>query len=264
MESQNEEHYSASRLLVAQTHIWNHIFSFISSMSLKYAIDLNIPDTIHKHGKPMPLHLLASSLQIHPSKAPHLYRLMRILTHSGFFSLQKLPDTSSNEEGYVLTDTSTLFLKDHPFTLSPFLLAMLDPLVVKPWEHVPTWLQNDDTTPFETAYGKAFYDYAWHVPKIFNDFRDYMAGDSKLISKVLVEQCRDVFKGCESMVDVGGNTGTMAKALAEAFPEMECAVFDSPYVIGDNMKNSGNLKFLKGDMFEAIPPADVILMKVCR
>ncbi|KAI9082979.1 hypothetical protein K1719_035122 [Acacia pycnantha] len=71
-------------------------------MSLKSAIDLNIPDIIHKHGKPMPLSLLISSLQIHPFKSQNIYRLMRILTHSGFFSLQKLPDEV--EEDFILTD----------------------------------------------------------------------------------------------------------------------------------------------------------------
>ncbi|KAI9086752.1 hypothetical protein K1719_031346 [Acacia pycnantha] len=221
MGSQNKGHEAATRrVLEAQTHGWNHIFSFINSMSLRSAIELNIPDIIHKHGKPMPLHLLVSSLQIQPSKAPHLRRLMRFLTHSGFFFLQKLPETSEDPEGH-----------------------------------------NNDPTPFETAYGKAFYDYAWHVPRIFNNFRDYMAGDSKLVAKVLVEQCRDVFKGCGSLVDVGGNTGTMAKALAEAFPEMECTVFDSPYVVG-GLTDCGNLKFVQGDMFQTIPPAaNIITLK---
>ncbi|KAI9086730.1 hypothetical protein K1719_031324 [Acacia pycnantha] len=262
MESQNEGHEAATRrVLEAQTHGWNHIFSFINSMSLRSAIELNIPDIIHKHGKPMPLHLLVSSLQIQPSKAPHLRRLMRFLTHTGFFSLQKLRETSDDPEGYVLTDASTLFLKDHPFTLAPFLIFMVDPISVKPWEHLPAWFQNNDPMPFETAHGKAFYDYARNGPRTFNNFRDFLASDSKLVVKVLVEQCRDVFKGCGSLVDVGGNTGTMAKALGEAFPEMECTVFDLPYVVG-GLKDCGNLKFVQGDMFQTIPPpADIITLK---
>ncbi|KAI9081647.1 hypothetical protein K1719_036383 [Acacia pycnantha] len=262
MESQNKGHEAATRrALEAQTHAWNHIFGLINSMSLRLAVELNIPDIIHKHGKPMPLPLLASSLQIQPSKAPHLRRLMRFLTHIGFFSLQKLPETSDDLEGYVLTDTSTIFLKDHPFTLAPHSLFALDPVSVKPWEHLPAWFQNNDPTPFETAYGKAFYDYTYNVPGTFNNLRDFMVGDSKLVVKVLVEQCRDVFKGCGSLVDVGGNTGTMAKALAEAFPEMECTVFDLPYAVG-GLKDCGNLKFVQGDMFQTIPPtADIITLK---
>ncbi|WJX58418.1 hypothetical protein P8452_43880 [Trifolium repens] len=67
MESQNIEHVG-SNLLKAQTHVWNHIFSFINSMSLKCIVDLGIPDIIHNYGKPMPLSKLISSLSIHPSK----------------------------------------------------------------------------------------------------------------------------------------------------------------------------------------------------
>ncbi|KAI9078608.1 hypothetical protein K1719_039446 [Acacia pycnantha] len=97
MESQKKD-LGATRLLNAQTHIWNHTVSYINSMSLKSAIDLNIPDIIHKHGKPMSLSLLVSSLQIHPSKSPYIHRLMRILTYCGFFSLQKVPEISDPQK----------------------------------------------------------------------------------------------------------------------------------------------------------------------
>ncbi|CAK9316184.1 unnamed protein product [Citrullus colocynthis] len=60
---------AGDELLEAQAHIWNHIFSFVNSMSLKCAIQLGIPDAIHRHGpNPMPLSLLVSSLQLHPNK----------------------------------------------------------------------------------------------------------------------------------------------------------------------------------------------------
>ncbi|XP_028807855.1 probable O-methyltransferase 3 [Neltuma alba] len=258
MESQNQDQYSASRLLHAQTHIWNHIFSFINSMSLKSAIDLNIPDTIHKHGKPMPLSLLISSLQIHPSKTRNIYRLMRILTHSGFFCLQKLPDEA--EEGYVLTDASILLLKDNPLSVTPFLLAMLDPILTKPWYEVANWFQNDDPTPFDTAHGKTLWEYAGVEPKLNHFFSEAMASDARLVTSVVIEKCKGVFKGLESLVDVGGGTGTVAKAIAKAFPEIQCTVFDLPHVV-DGLQDSGNLKFVGGDMFEAIPPSDGILLK---
>jgi trans-resveratrol di-O-methyltransferase len=77
-------------LLDAQAHIWNHIFNFINSMSLKCAIELGIPDIIHNHGKPMTLSELTAALPIHPTKASSIYRLMRILNHSNFFALRKI------------------------------------------------------------------------------------------------------------------------------------------------------------------------------
>ncbi|KAM5578234.1 hypothetical protein ABKV19_008509 [Rosa sericea] len=163
----NGEH--SNELLHAQAHIWNHIFSFINSMSLKSAIQLGIPDIINKHGCPMTLSELTSALPIHPTKSHSVYRLMRMLVHSGFFAKKKLSKT--DEEGYTLTDASQLLLKDHPLSLTPFLTA-----------------------------------------------------------------------------------------IADAFPHIECTVLDLPHVVAD-LQGSKNLKYTGGDMFEAVPPADTVLLK---
>ncbi|KAK7274542.1 hypothetical protein RIF29_15636 [Crotalaria pallida] len=259
MESHNEELDSA-KLLRAQSHIWDHIFSFINSMFLKCAVDLGIPDVIHKYGKPMPLSKLIASLPIHPTKTSCIYRLMRLLIHSGFFSQHK-EEEEEEEVEYVLTDTSMLLLKDHPLSVTPFLLAMLDPILTKPWYQFSTWLKNDVTTPFETAHeGMMLWDYAGSDPNLNNKFNDGMASDARLVTKVLVEKFKEVFDGLESLVDVGGGTGTMAKEVAGSFPQLECIVLDLPHVVA-GLQGSENLKYVGGDMFEAIPPTDAILLK---
>ncbi|KAL6330013.1 hypothetical protein AAG906_039928 [Vitis piasezkii] len=79
----------SAELLHAQAHVWNHIFNFINSMSLKCAIQLGIPDIIHNHGKPMTLPELC------------VYRLMRILVHSGFLAAQRVQQ-GEQEEGMCL------------------------------------------------------------------------------------------------------------------------------------------------------------------
>ncbi|TQE04547.1 hypothetical protein C1H46_009854 [Malus baccata] len=73
-------------LLGAQAHVWNHMFQFINSMSLKCAVQLGIPDVIHNHGQPISLSELVARLNVHPSKAHFISRLMRILVHSDFFA----------------------------------------------------------------------------------------------------------------------------------------------------------------------------------
>ncbi|KOM50174.1 hypothetical protein LR48_Vigan08g100100 [Vigna angularis] len=228
MECKSEERIS--KLLGAQTHVWNHIFSFINSMSLKCAIDLDIPDIIHKHGEPMPLSKLTASVSLHPSKANCIYRLMRILTHSGFFSEVKVNENDL-EVGYVLTDACTLLLKDNPLSMTPFLHAMLDPILTKPWHELATWFRNDDPSPFHTAHGMKIWDYAGRDPKLNHLFNDAMASDAELVGNVVIERCGGVFKGLESVVDVGGGT------------------------------EADNLKFVGGDMFESVPPADAVLLK---
>lgn len=145
-----------SELFQAQAHVWNHIFHFINSMTLKCAIQLGIPDAIHNHQKPMTINELINALQIHPKKAEYVYRLMRILVHSGFFAQQKLSQ-NDKEHGYILTNASKLLLKDNPLSVRPFVQAVLDPVLTTPWQHVTTWFQNDDPTPFVTAHGMAFW-----------------------------------------------------------------------------------------------------------
>ena len=101
----NEE--MSSELLGAQAHIWNHIFNFINSMSLKCAIQLGIPDIINNHGKPMTISQLTLALPINKKRSSCVHRLMRILIHSGFFALQKVKEgEGEGEEGYVITDAS--------------------------------------------------------------------------------------------------------------------------------------------------------------
>ncbi|XP_061347761.1 probable O-methyltransferase 3 [Gastrolobium bilobum] len=257
MESPIEEH--AAKLLQAQTHIFNHIFSFINSMSLKCAIELCIPDVIHKYGQPMPLSLLIASLPIHPSKTGSIYRLMRILTHSGFFFQQNVTENEL-EVRYGLTDASRLLLNDQPLSLTSFLHFVLDPTMINPWQKFSTWFKNDDPTPFYTENGMTLWDYACHEPKFNHVLNEAMASDARLISNVVVEKCEGVFMGLESLVDVGGGTGTMAKAIAKSFPQLECIVFDLPHVV-NGLQGSDNLKYVGGDMFESIPSADSILLK---
>ncbi|GMI70065.1 N-acetylserotonin O-methyltransferase [Hibiscus trionum] len=125
---------TANELLEAQAHVWNHIFSFINSTSLKCAVDLGIPDIIHNHRKPMTVTELVAALPtLNPIKARNIDQLMRILVHSGFFAQQKLSH-GVQEDGYVLTSASHLLLKDNPLSVTPFLKAMLDPILTKPWD----------------------------------------------------------------------------------------------------------------------------------
>nr|KYP74596.1 Isoflavone-7-O-methyltransferase 8 [Cajanus cajan] len=61
-----------------------------------------------------------------------------------------------------------------------------------------------------------------------------------------------------SIVDVGGGTGTVARFINEAFPKLECNVFDLPEVV-ENLTGANNLSFVGGDMFKSIPQADAVI-----
>uniref|UniRef100_M0ZZ17 O-methyltransferase n=1 Tax=Solanum tuberosum TaxID=4113 RepID=M0ZZ17_SOLTU len=89
-----------------------------------------------------------------------------------------------------------------------------------------------------------------------------MASDARLVMTVLIQNGKGlIFEGLKSLVDVGGGTGTIAKAIADAFPQINCTVFDLPHVI-EGLEGSKNLSFVGGDMFNSIPSANAILLKV--
>ncbi|KAL2328153.1 hypothetical protein Fmac_021580 [Flemingia macrophylla] len=207
MDFDNENH--SAKLLRAQIHIFNQTFGFINSMSLKCAMDLCIPDIIYKYGQPMALSQLIASLPIQPSKATFIHRLMRILTYNGLFSQHNVTENEL-EVSYALTDTSRLLLKDHPFSMTSLSQIILDPFLINTWLQLSTWFTNEDTTPFHTQNGMTFWDYASHEPKFNHLFNNAMTNDTQLTSSVVIEKCKGVFEGLESLVDVGGGTGTMA------------------------------------------------------
>ncbi|OAY67189.1 Myricetin O-methyltransferase [Ananas comosus] len=81
--------------------------------------------------------------------------------------------------------------------------------------------------------------------------------------KLVASACIDTFCGLQSVVDVAGGTGTLARAIAKALPQVQFTVFDLPHVVeGLTSEENGRIAFVGGDMFEYIPPADAILLKV--
>lgn len=252
---------SSSELLQAQTQVWNCAFNYVNSMSLKCAIQLGIPDFIHNHGRPMPLPKLVAALNLHPNQAQSIQRLMRLLVHLGFFA-QQTSGENEQEEEYFLTAASRILLKDEPLSVAPFVILMTHPIITTPFDLLSTWFQNNEyPTVFEKSHGKKYWDCVAQDKKFKNVFYDVMIADSMLISSVVIKDCKQVFKGLTSLVDVGGGTGAMSEAIAKAFPDMKCTVFDLPHVV-DNLQGTKNLEFQGGDMFEAIPPADAVLLKV--
>lgn len=79
--------------------------------------------------------------------------------------------------------------------------------------------------------------------------------------RALVATYPQIVDGLRSLVDVGGGTGTTVEVIAEAFPGLRCTLFDLPHVVAKALKND-SFNVVAGDMFEKIPSADAILLKV--
>ncbi|KAL0320109.1 UNVERIFIED_CONTAM: Chavicol O-methyltransferase [Sesamum radiatum] len=261
MASQNGE-LSTEQLLHAQAHIWNHLFSFINSMSLKCAIELGIPDIIHNHAKPMSLSQLLDALSIPKVKSHFVYRLMRILLHSGFFIKIDISEDEEKER-YWLTPASYLLLRNAPLTVAPLVPLILDPIFTTPFDYVSKWLASEHrySSPFEMTHGRRVFELAGQELGVNKLLNEGMSSDARLLTHVLLREHKQVLEGIKVLVDVGGGTGATAKAILDAFPDMKCIVLDLPHVVS-GLEGTNNLSYAAGDMFETIPSADAVLLKV--
>ncbi|KAK1275560.1 Trans-resveratrol di-O-methyltransferase [Acorus gramineus] len=233
-------------------------------MSLKSAVELRIPDILHAHGQPMSLSDLAAKLDIHPEKADSLRRLLRVLVFSGCFAIEtnnNNGDGKGEEESYLLTPSSRLLVRDKDTGTSPYLLAMLDSVLLTPWQSLGVWFHTDVRTPILKAHEMELWGLTGKSEGLNRMFNEAMACDSRLVSKWLVEKQRQAFVGLKSLVDVGGGTGGLTLTIAEAFPWIKCTVFDLPHVVADAPEGT-LVNFEGGNMFEYIPPSDALIFKL--
>ncbi|KAJ8634018.1 hypothetical protein MRB53_027354 [Persea americana] len=105
----------------AQAQIWKNIYGFAESLTLKCAVELGVPDILHKHGKPMILSEIDAGEPSIPSPSmDRLHRIMRFLVHMKLFNVVDGP-----EEKYTLTPPSKLLVRAEEKNLVSYALLQL-------------------------------------------------------------------------------------------------------------------------------------------
>ncbi|XP_037472902.1 acetylserotonin O-methyltransferase 1-like isoform X2 [Triticum dicoccoides] len=233
---------STEDMLQGHAELCIHAYGFVKSMALKCAIELGIPGAIHGNGGGASLGELATIIALPLSRLPRLRRLMRVLTVSGVFSVEhQQPDDSVGcaVAVYGLTSASRLLVGDGETSsgLSSLVSLMVDPNLTAPFSGMSAWFMDDEQPRsfFEMHHGEDMWDMAAREAALSRTIGDGMTDDSRFVVEVILREgrARDVFSGVRSMVDVGGGTGTIAKAIAAAFPHVECSVLDLPHVVAE-------------------------------
>lgn len=252
---------TSQALLDAQLELWHHTFGYIESMALKSALDLRIPDAIYDHGCAATLSQIVTKVTVHPSKFQCLRRLMRVLAAVGIFSVRRSED-DGGEQVYGLTPASHL-LVGNPNSIAPFLTLMLDRIMVSPLHDLSKWFQLElpDPSLFEVTHGQPGWDVLRSNPSFGVLFNEGMLADSNFITDIIIKEGSDLFQGLSSLIDVAGGLGGAAQAISNAFPHLECSVLELPHVVA-NAPTGTKVQYMAGDMFESIPPANAIFLKV--
>ena len=188
------------------------MFGFMRSFSVKCAIELGIPDAVHNHGKPIALTDLAVALSILPCRIPHFRRLMGLLVHNGYFK-------QTDEDIYSLTPNSRVLVRDKGVSITPSIEIVLYQPLLDPWLSLSTWFKSEQpATAFAMCHGLPIWEATVTMPGQRKMIMEGLDSDYVAIAKVIVEDCADQFQGVKSLVEVAGNTGKIALAIAKAFP----------------------------------------------
>ncbi|WVZ53502.1 hypothetical protein U9M48_004433 [Paspalum notatum var. saurae] len=260
-----EEEESIQNLHQGYVELWHHGLVHIKPSALLCVVRLGIPSSIHRRGGAATIPDIVIDTGVHPSKLAYLRRLMRMLSFCGVFTSEQ---PNESEPIYKLTPLSHIHVLDGaptPYDMSELLRIVARPsTAVSTFFSLEAWFRDASSmTLFEMAHGV----HPWTLTK--NDasynkaVNDAMVMDSRILMDIMLKEVNgtEIFGGLTSMIDVGGGHGVAAKAISRAFPHIKCTVLDLEQVISE-APSDGTVEFITGDMFEYIPPADAVFLKL--
>lgn len=110
---------------------------------------------------------------------------------------------------------------------------------MKPWDYLSKWFLNDEyshVTPFEMDFGMPYWKYLRKEENVGRHFNNSVTIDARLIAGVMIKECREILEEIESIVDVGGGTGTASMIISNTFRDLQYYInFDLPHVF-DGLK----------------------------
>lgn len=177
-----------------------------------------------------------------------LYRVMGMLASHGVFEQKE-------DKLFANTPISERISHNHPDTLRS--LAIFYGEEIRDAFGSLLLSVKSGGPAFDEVYQEPVFDYFKHNPERASLFQSAMAEKSKAVMQSVIQQVN--FKG--TVCDVGGGKGHLLYAILNANPSVEGINFDLPEVIASLPKAPSRATFQKGSFFEAIPQADVYLMK---
>jgi hypothetical protein len=174
-----------------------------------------------------------------------LHRVLRGLAAEEV--LDELPDG-----GFTLTATGQLLRAEVPDSLRGAVTARAQ-LYYGAVAGLPDAVRRGGT-PFEIVHGQPFFEYLAAAPERLAAFQASMADRSAREAGAVVAAYD--MSGFGSIVDVGGGTGTLLRAVRGCAPSADVVLLDLPEVVARS-----DLPSLGGDFFTAVPGgADAYLL----
>jgi hypothetical protein len=191
-----------------------------------------------------------------------LYRLLRALA-----SLALLAE--DDRRGFRLSEAGALLREDHPHSLRGMALLEEGPEHYAIWKHLVPMVRDGRQNGFLREFGAMAFDHARKDPHYAAVFNKAMSSYSAVQTEWAVAALADEnLSAVRTLCDVAGGHGHLACGLLAAYPHLEAIVFDLPEVVGEadhlwapKLGLSKRCRYIGGDMFQEVPPADAYTLK---
>jgi hypothetical protein len=230
-----------------------HMLGGATAASLLYvAAELKRPDLLAK--QPASSYYLAECTDTDPDA---LERVLRALCVIGILS--------ADGKQFALTPLGEYLRTDVPGSQWAAARLMGHPVVTRAWGGLLQTVQ-DGGTAFEHALGADFGTFFLASPEFSAVFNAFMGGITAHVAPAVVSAYD--FGDVRTIVDVGGGSGMLLRAILRSYPAASGYVYDLPHVevqaeqgiAADNL--AGRCRFVAGDFFKDVPAAaDAYLLK---
>jgi SAM-dependent methyltransferase len=213
---------------------------YLVTQLLHAAVTLGVPEALA--GGPRGTPELATELGADPGM---LHRVLRGLAAEDV--LEELPDGR-----FALTATGQLLRPEVPDSMRGAVTAR-GQLYYAAVAGLPDAVRHGGT-PFELVHGRPFFEHLAAAPERLAAFQASMADRSAREAGAVVAAYD--MSGFASIVDVGGGTGTLLRAVRAHVPSADVVLFDLPEVVARS-----DLPSQGGDFFTTVPGgADAYLL----
>ena len=219
---------------------------------IRTAVDLSLPDHLADEA------LTAEEIAERESSDPRTtYRLLRACASLGLVAYE-------GDRRFSGTPMSELLRSEVPNTLRELALTWAGPSHWRAWERMPEAVRKGGTQ-IEAVLGTDFFSYLAERPEEAALFSTAMAGVSDQLNRLLAAIDTT---NVSVAVDVGGGTGALVRGLLQSNPTLRGLNLDLPVNAATARQEAekdgvaDRFEAVGGDFFQAVPAADLYLLKM--
>ena len=232
----SEESFAPWKLLQMMTGYW-------VTQAIYVAAKLGIADLLEK--APLNCDELANRTK---SDSLSLYRILRALASVGVFS-----EVAPRE--FALTPLAALLRTNVPNSMRSLAIMYAEEQYVA-WGEMLYSVRTGQPA-FEHKFGMGVFEYFAQNPAAGTVFNEAMSGLTSQTADALAKAYN--FSGFKTIVDVGGNLGTMLAAILREYPLTQGILFDRQNVVvtaAEHLARAGldkRCRCVGGDFFASVP-----------